>query len=263
MRHPVSIALALAATMVVAGHARTRPADPAIARAVAAPDRSPADRARDRWRHPAETLRFFGVTARSRIVEFSPGGGWYAQILSRIPGPGGSYTGLVSSPKGAETFTKLLAERGLKGDVAILDAAAGTSTIPAGSADIVLTFRNVHNLMMNDNPAVAANAFRAWYAMLRPGGILGVVDHRLPEARDTAHERTSGYLKRSTVVRLAEGAGFRLAGESAINANPRDTADHPAGVWTLPPTLRLKDVDRDKYAAIGESDRMTLKFVKH
>jgi predicted methyltransferase len=125
----------------------------------------------------------------------------------------------------------------------------------------VLTFRNVHNLVMAGE-AVAAKAFADFYAALKPGGILGVVDHRLPEDMDGEREKTSGYIKRSTIVRLASAAGFRLAGESEINANPRDTHDWPAGVWTLPPTYRLGDADREGYRSIGESDRLTLKFVK-
>jgi predicted methyltransferase len=135
-----------------------------------------------------------------------------------------------------------------------------------GSADVVLTFRNVHNWRMgyrrDDKRDYSAQAFREIYAMLKPGGTLGIVDHRLPEGASDERERTSGYIKVSTVRRLAEQAGFRLAGSSEINANPKDSADWPDGVWTLPPSLRLKDKDRDKYLAIGESDRMTLKFVK-
>jgi predicted methyltransferase len=126
---------------------------------------------------------------------------------------------------------------------------------------VVLTFRNVHNWMMGDQP-FADQAFRQAYAMLKPGGTLGIVDHRLPEHADTAREKSSGYLKTSTVRRLAEQAGFRFVAASEINANPKDTADWPEGVWTLPPVLRLKDQDRAKYLAIGESHRMTLKFVK-
>ena len=137
---------------------------------------------------------------------------------------------------------------------------AGTPVAP-GTADVVLTFRNVHNWMMGDKP-FAEDAFRQMYAMLRPGGTLGVVEHRLPEARPDADQLKSGYVKQSTVRRLAEQAGFRLVAASEVNANPRDTADYPDGVWTLPPTYRLKDQDRERYAAIGESDRMTLKFVK-
>ena len=250
-------ALALATTV----QAATPRVDPAVARAVADPARSAADRARDRYRHPAETLSFFGVTPAKKVVEFSPGGGWYSAILAKMPAGSGSYTALVGSAKGADAATKMLADKGLKGTVATMDAAAGTSTVAPGSQDVVLTFRNIHNLTMNGATA-APGAFRAWYAMLKPGGTLGIVEHRLPEGADTATERDSGYLKTSTVRALAEQAGFRLAGESAINANPRDTHDHPKGVWTLPPTYRLGEVDRAKYAAIGESDRMTLRFVK-
>ncbi len=259
MRHPLPIAL-VAALIVPALPAAAQKAHPAVAKAVANPARPAPERARDQYRHPVETLAFFGIKPGQKIAEFSPSGGWYAVILSNIAGP--DYTALVGSQRGAEAAQKMLTDRGLKGSVATIDAAAGTSTVAAGSQDVVLTFRNVHNLIMGDNPAVAGNVFKAWHAMLKPGGTLGVVDHRLPEARDTAQEKTSGYLKRSTIVRLAEAAGFKLVGESEVNANPKDTADHPEGVWTLPPVLRLKDVDRAKYTAIGESDRMTLKFVK-
>ena len=133
--------------------------------------------------------------------------------------------------------------------------------MPDGSVDTVLTFRNVHNLIMQGGQA-APNAFKAFYRMLKPGGTLGVVDHRLPETMDSAAEMKSGYLKRSTIVKLAQDAGFTLAGESQINANPRDTHDWEGGVWTLPPSLQQGDKDRAKYVAIGESDRMTLRFTK-
>jgi predicted methyltransferase len=143
---------------------------------------------------------------------------------------------------------------------------AGSARVPDGTADVVLTFRNVHNWRMgyrrDDKQDYSAEAFRQIYAMLRPGGVLGVVDHRLPESASDERERNSGYIKVSTVRRLAEQAGFRLDAAAEINANPKDTADWPDGVWTLPPSLRLKDQDRAKYLAIGESDRMTLRFVK-
>ncbi len=234
--------------------------NPAVARAIAAPERTPAERARDRYRHPAETLAFFGVTPASKVVEFSPGGGWYTAILARVPAGKGSYTALVP-PKGAKGARKMLADKGLKGTVATIDPATGTTDVPAGSQDVVLTFRNIHNLTMGGGDT-AAKVFKAWFAMLRPGGTLGIVEHRLPEAADTAKEKDSGYLKASTVRRLAEQAGFKLAGSSDVNANAKDTHDHPKGVWTLPPTYSLGDQDREKYAAIGESDRMTLRFVK-
>jgi len=133
--------------------------------------------------------------------------------------------------------------------------------VPDGTADVVLTFRNVHNWIMPEKP-FADEAFRQMFAMLKPGGTLGVVEHRLPEDADPAREKSSGYIKVSTVRRLAEAAGFRLVAASEINANPADTKDHPGGVWSLPPSLRGKEVGRERFLAIGESDRMTLKFVK-
>lgn len=235
-----------------------------IAAAIADPQRNAANRARDPYRHPAETLAFFGVKPTDTVVEFSPGGGWYTDILAPLAKGKGRYVALVT-PRGVESTQKMLAAKQAwfgPATVATIDGTTGTSTVPAGSADVVLTFRNVHNLLMNDDPAVAGRAFTAFHTMLKPGGTLGVVDHRLPETMDTALEKKSGYIKRSTVIRLAEAAGFRLAGESPINANAKDTHDHPGGVWTLPPTYALKDVDRAKYAAVGESDRFTLKFVK-
>ena len=235
-----------------------------IAAAVASPARTPANVQRDRYRHPAETLAFFGVKPAQTVVEFIPGGGWYTEILAPLVKGRGRYVALVPVSQ-AEKLRATLAGKAAQygpAQVQTLDFKTGASTMPAGTADVVLTFRNVHNLLMQDDPQVAGRAFAAFYAALKPGGVLGVVDHRLPEGMDTAREKSSGYIKRSTVVRLAEAAGFRLAGESPVNANPKDTHDHPEGVWTLPPTYRLKDVDRAKYAAIGESDRFTLKFVK-
>ncbi len=253
----------LAAATPSGAQAVAKRTDPAIAKAVAAPERSPQNRARDRYRHPAETLAFFGVTPTQTVVEFQPGGGWYTEILAPMLSARGHYVGLTSQ-KGQEGLTKLLAGDGSRykgASAAALDVAAGTSTVPDGSVDTVLTFRNIHNLIMQGGQA-APNAFKAFHRMLKPGGTLGVVDHRLPENMDSTAEMKSGYLKRSTIVKLASEAGFRLAGESKVNANPRDTHDWAEGVWTLPPTLRLGDTDRAKYVAIGESDRMTLRFVK-
>ena len=235
-----------------------------IAAALASPTRTPANRARDRYRHPAETLAFFGVRPAQTVVEFLPAGGWYTEILAPLVKDRGRYIALVPTAQADRTRTGLAGKAGQYGktDVATIDFKTGASSIPAGSADVVLTFRNVHNLLMQDDPAVAGRVFKAFYAALKPGGVLGVVDHRLPEEMDTAREKSSGYIKRSTVVRLAQDAGFKLAGETRVNANSKDGHDYPEGVWTLPPTYRLKDVDRAKYAAIGESDRFTIKFVK-
>jgi len=234
-----------------------------IAAAVAAPSRTPANSARDVWRHPAETLAFFGVKPGDTVVELWPGGGWYTEILAPLTRPGGG-TLYAAAPDGR--LKTIEAWQAAKPDVygAIKLAEfpnKGGTKVPDGSADVVLTFRNVHNWRFGgtDN---TADAFKQIYAMLKPGGTLGVVDHRLPEDMDSALEEKSGYMKRSSIVGFAEAAGFKLAGESDVNANPRDTHDYEKGVWTLPPTLTNKDVDKAKYQAIGESDRMTLKFVK-
>lgn len=235
-----------------------------IAAAIASPARTPANVQRDRYRHPAETLAFFGVKPTQTVVEFIPGGGWYTEILAPMVKGRGQYVALVPTSQAERTRTMLTEKAAQFGPARVetVDFATGATTIQPGTADVVLTFRNVHNLLMSPNAAAPANTFKTFYAALKPGGVLGIVDHRLPEEMDTAKEKSSGYIKRSTVLRLAQEAGFRLAGESNVNANPKDTHDHPEGVWTLPPSYRLKDVDRAKYAAIGESDRFTLKFVK-
>jgi predicted methyltransferase len=242
---------------------------PALAAALKAPNRTPANLARDRYRNPGPTLAFFGVKPTDTVVEIWPGGGWYSEILAPYLAARGTYYAATPA-RGTERFQQFVATKpDAYGKVKVATfpvlAAGGASgagtPVPSGSADVVLTFRNVHNWMMGDQP-FADQAFRQAYAMLKPGGILGIVDHRLPERADTAREKSSGYLKVSTVRRLAENAGFRFVAASEVNANPKDTTDWPEGVWTLPPTLRLKDQDRAKYTAIGESDRMTLKFVK-
>lgn len=268
MRHPLIAALlfgglapaAAPATMAAPEVIRV---DAAMKRAVADPRRKPENVLRDRYRHPAETLSFFGVTPASTVVEVIPSGGWYTEILAPLLQAKGRYIASVPNGKGRVAFDKLVASdpaRFGKVTVVPFTPAAG-SIAPAGSADIVVTFRNVHNFVMGEE-ALPAAAFAAFYKALKPGGLLGVEDHRLPEDRDAALEKTSGYLKRSTVVKLAIAAGFKLVAESEINANPKDKADYPDGVWTLPPVYTLKDKDRARYAAIGESDRMTLKFVK-
>jgi predicted methyltransferase len=226
---------------------------------------APPQIARDRYRHPAETLAFFGVRPDMTVVEIWPGGGWYAEILApMLKGRGRYIAAAQSSGRGRESTEKLIAADPARFDrtiVTAFDPKAASTIAPAGSADMVLTFRNVHNFLMAGD-AAAAQAFADFHRALKPGGVLGVVDHRLPEGRHADAERKSGYLKRSTIVRLATTAGFRLAGESEVNANSRDSADWPEGVWTLPPVLRNGETDRARYLAIGESDRMTLKFVK-
>ena len=264
-------ALLLAAAVTTAAPAAqprsdlSRADQQALAKAVGAPTRTATNVVRDKYRNPAATLAFFGVRPNHTVVEIFPGGGWYSEIIAPyVLGGGGTYYA-AAPDRGLNGFRRLqTANPQLYGGAKLAAfpvREAGQVGVPAGTADVVLTFRNVHNWMMGDQP-YAELAFKQMYDMLKPGGVLGIEEHRLPERADSAREKTSGYLKVSTVRRLAEQAGFRFVGASEINANPRDTADHPEGVWTLPPTLRLGDKDREKYVAIGESDRMTLKFVK-
>jgi predicted methyltransferase len=242
----------------------------ALLGAIEASTRTPANVARDRYRHPYETLQFFGVRPNDTVVEIWPGGGWYTEILAPyvLQGGGTYYAAAMNDNMSAGVRRLREANPTLYGGIRLATFPAfepGATRVPDGSADVVLTFRNVHNWAMgyqrNSEP-YGEEAFRQMYAMLRPGGTLGIVDHRLPESADAERERSSGYVKVSTVRRLAEAAGFRLVEAGEINANPRDTADWPNGVWTLPPALRLGAQDRERYLAIGESDRMTLRFVK-
>ena len=247
-----------------AGHTAAKAADP-IAAAVAAPTRTPANLARDAYRHPAQTLAFFGVKPGDTVVELWPGGGWYTEILAPLTKAGGG-TLYVAAPweKGLNRVKAKQAESAdVYGAVKLAEFPnAGTNPkVPDGSADVVLTFRNVHNWRFDGTDNTAA-AFKQIFAMLKPGGTLGVVDHRLNEKDDAAKEEKSGYMKESSIIAFAEAAGFKLAARSEINANPRDTKDYEKGVWTLPPVLTEGDKDRARYVAIGESDRMTLKFVK-
>ena len=262
MRSPFLIALVAAATLVSA--ATPKAPSPALVAAVKAPSRTAANVARDRYRHPAETLAFFGVKPTDKVVEIWPGGGWYTEILAPYLKDKGTLYAAAPSAKARGGVEKLIAANpGVYGKVkfATFPSADAADRVPAGSADVVLTFRNVHNWSFGATDQTQA-AFDQMFAMLKPGGTLGVVEHRLPENATGINEAKSGYMKRSSVIAHATKAGFRLVGESPINANPKDTHDYPKGVWTLPPNFAEGDKDRAKYAAIGESDRMTLKFVK-
>ncbi|PJI87733.1 methyltransferase domain-containing protein [Sphingomonas koreensis] len=273
MRNALSFA-AITATALVSAAAIGAPQMGSVSKelkaAVAAPTRTPANTVRDKYRHPAETLAFFGVKPTDTVVELWPGGGWYTEILAPyVLNGGGVYYAASLEKLSGGTKRMMTAKPELYGKIRtahfpVFDAA--DVKVPDNSVDVVLTFRNVHNWRMgyqrDDKQDYAAAAFKQIFAMLKPGGTLGIVDHRLPEGADAERERTSGYIKTSTIKTLAAAAGFRLAGESQVNANPKDTADWEKGVWTLPPSYALKDIDRAKYEAIGESDRMTLKFVK-
>ncbi len=264
MRRTALFLPALSAAIVALSPAPAQAPRGPVAAAIASPVRTPANVARDRYRHPAETLAFFGVKPTDTVVEIWPGGGWYSEILAPMLRDKGHYVAAAPLPRGGEAIEKLKArDAAAFGKIALaaFPAESGQAGVPDGTADKVLTFRNVHNWRFGGADRAQA-AFDAMFRMLKPGGTLGVVEHRLPEARDAAAEEKSGYMKESSIIAFATKAGFKLAGRSQVNANPKDTADWPQGVWTLPPTYRLKDVDRAKYAAIGESDRMTLRFVK-
>jgi predicted methyltransferase len=231
--------------------------------------RSDKNKARDQYRHPKQTLEFFGVKAGDTLIEITPGGGWYSEILAPLLKGNGTYIAAVAKPKkpdGEAAQDKSALQKKFEGDAAEYGEAKSVefdSKAPSfgapGSADTVVTFRNVHNWVMADT---APLMFKAFFDVLKPGGTLGVVDHRAAATADLQKIKESGYLPQDYVVKLATDAGFKLVAQSEINANPKDTKDYEKGVWTLPPTLELGDKDKDKYLAIGESDRMTLKFEK-
>ena len=230
--------------------------------------RSQANRARDAYRHPKATLQFFGVRPDRTVIEITPGGGWYAEILAPLLHDYGHYIAAEKMPAAdsearsddSALRRKFAADAAHYGNARIVqfDPKAPVFGAPA-SADLVLTFRNVHNWV---EAGTAPAMFKAFFAVLKPGGVLGVVDHRAGDGASLEAVKRSGYLPTSYVVKLATEAGFTLDESSEINANPKDTKDYPKGVWTLPPTLTLGEQDRAKYLAIGESDRMTLRFVK-
>jgi predicted methyltransferase len=240
-------------------------------RAITGAHRAEANRIRDVHRHPRETLQFFGVRPDMTVVEIWPGAGWYTEILAPLLRDRGRYYAAHfhvddKSPRymgpSLQGFRKKLAgEPRLYDKVTItaFNPPAQPAIAPQGSADLVLTFRNVHNWTAAKSDEAS---FRAFYDALKPGGVLGVVEHRARPGTPIGQMIKTGYMTEAYVISLAENAGFRFAGKSEVNANPKDGKDHPRGVWTLPPTYRLGDQDREKYRAIGESDRMTLKFIK-
>lgn len=258
--------------------------DPALAKptgglewAVAGDWRTETEKARDKWRHPVETLTFFGVKPSSTVVEIAPGGGWYTAILGPWLKSGGGklYAAHVDPMTSANAKAQVdaytaafVAHPETYGDITLtVGSRTSPGLAPDGSADAVLTFRNVHNWMAGGYAdKIFADAFRA----LKPGGVLGVEEHRLPSARDQDLTASTGYVLESYVTQLAQNAGFVFEEASEINANKNDTADHPLGVWMLPPNFRAPQAgapegagyDKAKYEAIGESDRMTLRFRK-
>lgn len=264
------VALPLLAGIGQPHHAFAQQADAARLRTlVDGPQRSPLNRARDPFRHPLDDLEFFGIVPTDTVVEILPGGaGYWTEILAPYLRDRGRY--IAANPpltdtsdeavKGNAAFAaKIAADPGDLGKTESVAFTTGRDIVPPGTADTVLTFRNVHNWMADGS---AAAVFATFFRALKQGGTLGIEEHRGRTDAPQDPLAKSGYVRQDAVVAMAEQAGFRLFATSEINANPKDTKDYAAGVWTLPPTYRLKDVDRAKYAAIGESDRMLLRFVK-
>lgn len=269
---PVLVAAALASSPV--GQARAEEHGPAVDSALQAAidgdHRAAENKARDVYRHPAETLTWLGIEPDMTVVEIWPSRGWYTEILAPyLRDDGKLYLAGFDRTSDRDYVKKTL--KILDDKLAAAPEVYGTPAMtelsppdkveiaPAGSADMVLTFRNVHNWM---TAGTADAVFAAMYAALKPGGVLGLVEHRGDPDIEQDPQAESGYVTEAATVRMVEKAGFALVDSTEINANPKDTRDHPSGVWTLPPVLRLGDQDREKYLAIGESDRMTLKFRK-
>lgn len=238
--------------------------------AVNSDHRSMENKARDRFRNPVETLSFFGLKPDMTVVEISPGSGWYTEILGNYLSDGHLY--LAIPPLKSDREYRVRQHKAIKEKIArnpgVYKKVSYTTfeppslispLAPENSADMVLTFRNVHGWI---RAGKAQEVFNEFYKVLKPGGVLGLVTHRASDKLPQDKNAKSGYVREDFVVMLAEKSGFKLVGKSEINANPKDTKDYKDGVWTLPPSLKLKDKDRDKYLKIGESDRMTLRFKK-
>jgi len=241
-----------------------------LEKVISSDHRSEANKARDIYRNPLATLAWLGVKEDMTVVEITPGGGWYAEILAPYVKDKGQYYGAGFD---AESDVKYFRENAAKfkekvssnaavyGNAIVTELAVPhkTTIAPEGTVDYVLTFRNVHNWM---KAGTDDGVFQAMFKALKPGGYMGLVEHRGDENVAQDPKAKSGYVNQSHVIEMAKKAGFEFVASAEINANVKDTASHPKGVWTLPPRLALKDKDREKYLAIGESDRMTLKFRK-
>jgi predicted methyltransferase len=238
--------------------------------ALASSIRSDANKARDQYRHPLETLKFFGVKDTMTVMEIWPSGGWYTEVLAPVLKDKGKYIAAHWDPEAKSEFV-VKAVNGYKEMIGkhaelskvemgvLWPASEKMSPAPAGSVDMVLTFRNIHNWMAQD---LQDRMFKSFYDTLKPGGYLGVVEHRARADQPQDPKAANGYVREDHAIMLAEKAGFKLVGKSDVNNNAKDTKDYPKGVWTLPPTYREGEVDKAKYTAIGESDRFTLLFQK-
>ncbi len=247
----------------------------ALDQAIASSHRSDDNKARDVHRKPREVLDFVGLRQDMTVVEMSPGGGWYTEILGPVLAEKGRLYAAHFPLNGGPGYQRRLLGSFLSKLAANPELYASTQitqfsppyaldVAPRESADLVLTFRNIHNWAAENEAGLSWGnvAFQAMYDALKPGGVLGVVDHRWPDAKNEDPKLRSGYISEARTIRLAESVGFKLEGRSEVLRNSKDTHDHPRGVWTLPPSLALGEQDREKYLKIGESDRFLLKFVK-
>jgi predicted methyltransferase len=235
-----------------------------LERAVTSEERDPKNAVRDSSRHPLETLSFFGIKSDMTIVELSPGGGWYTEILANFLHEPGKLIAAHFDPnserayykRSRANFEKKMSANSMFDTVEMVTI--NSNLAEPNSVDAVLTFRNLHNWLGSDMDLIFSNSYKA----LKPGGLFGVVEHRAKPGTSMEAMKKSGYVSEEHAIEMAKKHGFELVAKSEINANPKDSTDHPGGVWTLPPNLRLKDEDREKYLEIGESDRMTLLFKK-
>ncbi len=269
-RSVLTAAAALSLAVSLPAFACAQSIDPALQSLIDGPQRSKANSVRDKYRHPGEVLAFFGVKPDSDVVEILPGaGGYWTEILAPYLKDKGRYiaangekasTSAEVQKDNAGLAAKLAADPADYGKVEITEFSGDKHEIASpGSADFVLTFRNIHNWM---TAGTTKESFAAFYKALKPGGILGVEEHRGKPDQPQDPLARSGYVRQDVAIGFAEAAGFKFVGSSEVNANPKDTKDYPDGVWTLPPTYRLGAQDHAKYEAIGESDRFILKFQK-
>jgi len=269
MLYKIILAFALL-SITACGHSGSKNKTMTLEQAVNKTKRASKNKARDQYRNPVETLKFFEVEPDMTIVEVSPGRGWYTEILGPYLKDSGTLYLTLFSDKSERSYAapsnkavkEMTSNKRNFGKVIYTTLEAPNEigpVAPDGTADRVLTFRNVHSWAKTGH---GVKAFKAFYKALKPGGILGVVEHREPSNRKIDPNLRSGYMQEKQVIKIAKDAGFKLVAKSDINANPKDTADHVGGVWALPPSLRNKEKNKQKYLDIGESDRMTLKFVK-